>query len=264
MAPAGAAEQPMPVAQVLRAPAHWQAIDFVSDLHLCQALPKTYEAFAQHLLHSSAAAVFILGDLFEAWVGDDMGLRGFERQCVELLAHVSLRKQLAFMVGNRDFLVGNAFLKQTGCWALPDPTVMEAWGQRTVLSHGDAWCLSDLPYQAFRSQVRAASWQSEFLARPLGERLQIAADIRSASKGRRQFDGAADADVDPATALACLRQAGATTLVHGHTHRPGDNVLAPGLHRRVLSDWNLDQGQRAEVLRWSPGGFQRLAPASGF
>ncbi len=261
MATAGA-DDPVAPAPLLQVPAHWQAIDFVSDLHLCEALPKTFEAFAQHLLNSPAAAICILGDLFEAWVGDDMGQRGFERECVTLLAQVSQRKQLAFMVGNRDFLVGSAFLAQTGCWLLPDPTVLEAWGQRTVLSHGDAWCLSDLPYQAFRRQVRSAAWQSEFLARPLAERLQIAAAIRSASQGRREFDGAADADVDPATALACLRQAHATTLIHGHTHRPGDNLLAPGLQRRVLSDWDLDLGQRAEVLRWSAAGFQRLAPAS--
>ena len=257
------ADDPLPPAHLLRAPAHWQAIDFVSDLHLCEALPRTFDAFAQHLLHSPAEAVCILGDLFEAWVGDDMGQRGFERQCVELLAQVSQRKQLAFMVGNRDFLVGNAFLEQTGCWVLADPTAVEAWGQRTVLSHGDAWCLSDLPYQAFRRQVRSLGWQSEFLARPLSERLKIAADIRSASKGRREFDGAADADVDPASALACLRQAGATTLIHGHTHRPSDDLLAPGLQRRVLSDWDLDHGRRAEVLRWSPGGFQRLPPDPG-
>ena len=260
--PASGAAQFLPTAPVLQAPPHWLAIDFVSDLHLCEALPKTFEAFAQHVLNTPASAVFILGDLFEAWVGDDMGQRGFERRCVELLAQASQRRQLAFMVGNRDFLVGADFLAQTGCWALPDPTVLQAFGHRTVLSHGDAWCLSDLPYQAFRSQVRSPAWQAEFLARPLGERLKIAADIRSASQGRRQFDGAAESDVDTTAALACLHQADAANLVHGHTHRPGDNQLAPGFKRRVLSDWDLDRGQRAEVLRWTSSGFQRLAPVS--
>ena len=255
--------EPLPAARLLRAPAHWQAIDFVSDLHLCEALPKTFEAFAQHLLHSPADAVFILGDLFEAWVGDDMGQRGFERRCVELMAQVAQRKQLAFMVGNRDFLVGNGFVQQTQCWSLADPTAAEAWGHRAVLTHGDAWCLSDLPYQAFRRQVRSVRWQSEFLARPLAERLKIAADIRSASQSRRQFDGAADADVDTATAITCLHQAGATTLIHGHTHRPSDDDLAPGLQRHVLTDWDLDQGQRAQVLRWSAVGFERLNPSVG-
>ena len=255
--------EPSPAAHLLRAPAHWQAIDFVSDLHLCEALPKTFEAFALHLLHSPAAAVFILGDLFEAWVGDDMGQRGLERRCVELMTQVSQRKQLAFMVGNRDFLVGKAFLQQTQCWSLSDPTTVEAWGQRAVLTHGDAWCLSDLPYQAFRRQVRSVTWQSEFLARPLAERLKIAADIRGASQSRRQFDGAADIDVDTATAVTCLQQVGATTLIHGHTHRPSDDVLAPGLQRHVLSDWDLDQRQRAQVLRWSAAGFERLNPPVG-
>jgi UDP-2,3-diacylglucosamine hydrolase len=258
----GASQNCSPEAHLVQAPGHWQAIDFVSDLHLCEALPRTFDAFAQHLLHSTASAVCILGDLFEVWVGDDMGGRGFELCCVELMAQVSKRKQLAFMVGNRDFLVGNAFLQQTGCWSLPDPTVIEAWGHRCLLTHGDAWCSTDLPYQAFRRQVRSSAWQSEFLARPLDERLQIAAGIRSASKSRRQFDGAADADVDVATAVACMQEAGATTLVHGHTHRPSDDPLARGLQRHVLTDWDLDQGSRAQVLRWTAAGFARLDPTS--
>jgi UDP-2,3-diacylglucosamine hydrolase len=262
MAAVGASDL-VPAAHALQAPSQWQAIDLVSDLHLCAALPKTFAAFAQHLIHTPADAVFILGDLFEVWVGDDMGALGFERNCVELLAQVAHQKPLGLMVGNRDFLLGPAFFAQTGCWSLPDPTALSAWGQQVLLSHGDALCLSDLPYQAFRKQVRSAAWQAEFLARPLADRLQIAADIRRASQGRRQFDGAADADLDIPAMLALLRRTSAPTLVHGHTHRPGSETLAPGFERHVLSDWDLDHGQRAEVLRWTAQGLQRLAPATG-
>ena len=247
----------------LAAPPAWRAIDFISDLHLCEALPRTFDAFAAHLLHTPADAVFILGDLFEAWVGDDMGERGFELLCVELIAEAASHRQLAFMVGNRDFLVGARFLRSSGCMGLPDPTVLDAWGQRVLLSHGDALCIADTPYQTFRAEVRSAAWQAGFLARPLRERLQIAADIRKVSQGRRQFDGAADADVDIATAVQWMHGMGAREMVHGHTHRPGSAALAPGYKRHVLSDWDLDQGSRAEVLRLTRAGFKRLPPDHG-
>ena len=247
----------------LAAPPAWRAIDFISDLHLCQALPRTFDAFAAHLLHTPADAVFILGDLFEAWVGDDMGERGFELLCVELIAEAASHRQLAFMVGNRDFLVGARFLRSSGCMGLPDPTVLDAWGQRVLLSHGDALCIADTPYQTFRAEVRSAAWQAGFLAKPLRERLQIAADIRKVSQGRRQFDGAADADVDIATAVQWMHGMGAREMVHGHTHRPGSAALAPGYKRHVLSDWDLDQGSRAEVLRLTRAGFKRLPPDHG-
>lgn len=247
----------------LAAPPAWRAIDFISDLHLCQALPRTFDAFAAHLLHTPADAVFILGDLFEAWVGDDMGERGFELLCVELIAEAASHRQLAFMVGNRDFLVGARFLRSSGCMGLPDPTLLDAWGQRVLLSHGDALCIADTPYQTFRAEVRSAAWQAGFLAKPLRERLQIAADIRKVSQGRRQFDGAADADVDIATAVQWMHGMGAREMVHGHTHRPGSAALAPGYKRHVLSDWDLDQGSRAEVLRLTRAGFKRLPPDHG-
>lgn len=252
---------PLPAFFELAAPASWRVIDFISDLHLCAALPRTYEAFCAHLLHTRADAVFILGDLFEAWVGDDMGLHGFERRCVDMLGQAASRKQLAFMVGNRDFLAGKALLRDSGMMGLPDPTVLDAWGQRVLLSHGDALCLGDAPYQAFRREVRSESWQAAFLARPLVERLKIAAEIRHASQTRRQFDGAADADIDVGEAVHWMHGLGTAELVHGHTHRPGSNILAPGYKRHVLSDWDLDGAQRAEVLRLTRDGFQRLPPA---
>lgn len=253
--------EPLPALFELAAPASWQTVDFISDLHLCEALPRTFLAFASHLKHTSADAVFILGDLFEAWVGDDMGSRGFERQCVDLLGQVASERRLAFMVGNRDFLAGARLLRESGMMGLPDPTLLNAWGQHVLLSHGDALCLADAPYQAFRHEVRSPLWQATFLARPLAERLKIAAAMRHTSQTRRQFDGAADADVDVAQAVQWMHAMGAAELVHGHTHRPGSNTLAPGYKRHVLSDWDLDNAKRAEVLRLTRDGFVRMPPA---
>ena len=259
-----AAPGTLPAFFELAAPPAWRAIDFISDLHLCEALPRTFQAFEAHLNNTRADAVFILGDLFEVWVGDDMAKSGFERQCVEAMARAASRRHLAFMVGNRDFLAGSELLRQSGAMGLPDPTVLNAWGQRVLLSHGDALCLADTPYQAFRREVRSPEWQSTFLARPLSERLQIAADIRrvsAESQSRRQFDGAADADVDSAEAVHWMHAMGTAEMVHGHTHRPGSNSLAPGFKRHVLSDWDLDTAQRAEVLRLTRDGFERLPPS---
>ena len=263
MPDAAAAALPLPAFFEVGAPSHWRAIDFISDLHLSDTMPRTSEAWARHLRHTSADAVFILGDLFEVWVGDDARQRAFEHQCVEVLADAASHRQLAFMVGNRDFLVGTAMLRDCGMTGVPDPTLLSAWGQPVLLTHGDALCLDDLPYQAFRREVRSPQWQSAFLARPLAERLQIASDIRRASESRRRFDGNTDSDVDAAAAVRWLHAMGAAEMVHGHTHRPGSSVLAPGFKRHVLSDWDLDAGQRAEVLRLTREGFARLAPTQG-
>ncbi len=260
--PTGAQASPgLPALFETVAPAHWRGIDFISDLHLCAALPRTFEAFATHLRHTQADAVFILGDLFELWVGDDMRHGAFEQTCTDVLAEAASRLQLAFMVGNRDFLLGSAMLRDCGMMALPDPSVLCAWGQRVLLSHGDALCLADRPYQDFRRQVRSLAWQQGFLARPLPERLALAAQMRQASAQRQAFDGRSDIDVDVAEAVRWLHGLGAAEMVHGHTHRPGSNSLAPGYKRHVLSDWDLDQGDRAEVLHLSRDGFERRAPA---
>ena len=257
--------EPLPAFFEFVAPEHWRSIDFISDLHLCEAMPRTFDAWAAHLRNTSADAVFILGDLFELWVGDDMRGRPFEQRCVNELAEAASRLQTAFMAGNRDFLVGGQMLRDSGLMALPDPTLLVAWGQRVLLSHGDALCVADKPYQVFRAEVRSPLWQQRFLAKPLADRLAIAAQIRRASQAnhaQRQFDGDASADVDFAAAVGWLHLMGGNELVHGHTHRPGSEVLAPGYKRHVLSDWDLDTAQRAEVLRLSRDGFERVAPSA--
>ena len=262
MAPSAGGMQ-LPAFFEFTAPPAWRAIDFISDLHLCEAMPRTFDAWHQHLLHTTADAVFILGDLFEVWVGDDVRTRPFERRCVDVLAEAASHRPLAFMAGNRDFLVGAATLRDAGLMALPDPTLLGAWGQAVLLTHGDALCLDDVPYQIFRTEVRSAAWQTRFLARSLTERLQIAAELRGASDTRRRFDGNSMADVDAGEAVLWMHAMGASEMVHGHTHRPGSAALAPGFKRHVLSDWDLDTQQRAEVLRLSRSGFERLPPSSG-
>lgn len=242
----------------------WQAVDFVSDLHLAEDTPQTTATFSAYLQHTSADAVLLLGDIFEVWVGDDCldEPGSFEARCAATLTQVAQRRCVGFMMGNRDFLLGAAACQAIGLRALPDPTLLSAWGQRTLIAHGDAWCLDDIPYQQFRQQVRSPQWQQSFLARPLAERRAIARQLRAASEAQKHKVGPlAYADLDPAAVDQALQDSDATTLVHGHTHRPASHALPHGRTRHVLSDWHCEPGpapRRAEVLRWTPTGFTRL------
>ena len=241
-------------------PAGWRTIEFISDLHLAEDTPRTFAAWADYLRRTPADAVLILGDLFESWVGDDARFDAFESRGVAVLRDAAERRTLAFMAGNRDFLLGPAMLEGCGIRALADPTVISAFGRRVFLTHGDAMCIDDVDYQRFRAMVRQADWQREFLARPLDERREIARAMRARSEAVKAVVGPAF-DVDKPTALARLRESRADILVHGHTHRPATEALATGIERLVLSDWDCDHARpRAEVLRWSAAGFERLSP----
>jgi UDP-2,3-diacylglucosamine hydrolase len=252
-----------PVFYEFTTPAHWRGVDFISDLHLSSEMPRTRDALMTHLDHTPADAVVLLGDLFEVWIGDDSADLGFEAECSEMLAECASRRQILVMVGNRDFLLGTEWLAMVGAQGLPDPTLLVAWDQRVLLTHGDALCLSDEPYQAFRREVRSPRWQQQFLSRPLDERRTLAREMRNASQERQRFDGdLVHTDVDIAESVRWMHLHGAMEMVHGHTHRPGSDSLAPGYRRHVLSDWDLDQGDRAEVLRLTRDGFSRHAPAS--
>ncbi len=247
-----------------RVPERWRAIDFISDLHLADNTPRTFDAFAAYLRASDADAILILGDLFEVWVGDDARQFGFEATCTRVLAEAAAKRTVAFMAGNRDFLVGAEMLAACGVMRLADPTVVCAFGERMLLTHGDALCLSDHNYQRFRAQVRSDEWQREFLARPLEERRRIARDIRDESQRRKSQQAAGEwVDVDKRAAVDWLRSAGAADMIHGHTHVPADEEMAPGFTRHVLSDWDLDHpgaAPRAEVLCWQACGLTRIAP----
>jgi UDP-2,3-diacylglucosamine hydrolase len=240
--------------------------DFISDLHLSPDLPQTLSALRAYLDSTRADAVFILGDLFEAWVGDDSSALPFEAQVVNMLAESSRRRPLHVMRGNRDFLLGARFFEVTGAVDLPDPVALHAPGisnEPVLLSHGDELCLADTAYQQFRAQVRQAGWQTAFLAKSLTERQAIGAQMRAASREHQQrAEPITYADADSELAQAWLAEAGASTLIHGHTHRPQTEQRAEGWQRHVLSDWDCDHASpsRAEVLRWSSEGFSRLSP----
>ena len=256
---------PLPSARstaTLEVPGGWAAIDLLSDLHLAESTPGVFAAWAAHLRHTDADAVFILGDLFEVWIGDDMAERGFEARCVEVLSAAATERTIAFMPGNRDFLVGDAMLEASGVRRLADPTLVVGFDQRVLLSHGDALCVDDVAYQRFRSVVRSPFVQRAFGALPLAARSAIGRSLRRRSARRPPREHGGFVDVDDDTALAWMRDAGAATLVHGHTHAPASHDLAPGAVRHVLSDWELDgsSAPRAEILRWDATGFTRIAP----
>lgn len=248
----------------LQAPAHWQAVDLISDLHLQASEHGTFEAWRAHMQSTPADAVLLLGDVFEVWVGDDAVPHDpFLQACAQVLRRATQRMTVGFMPGNRDFLVGPAFLSDCGVQPLQDPTVL-VWGtQRTVLSHGDALCLGDEAYQRFRAIARTPGWQTEFLAKPLQERLAMAQAMRAQSEAHNQ-SMQSFADADPAMTREWLQTAASQHLIHGHTHRPADHPVAgwPGAQRQVLSDWHIAAAQphRAQVLRLhADGRSERLA-----
>ena len=254
------------------ATASWQAVDFISDLHLQASEPGTFEAWVRYLRRPApdrADALFILGDLFEVWVGDDVlhadalsTDHAFARACAAELRACSTHTPVYFLHGNRDFLLGAAALQACGMQDLSDPTVLVFQGQRWLLSHGDELCLADVDYLRFRAQVRSPQWQRDFLAQPLARREAIARELRAQSEARKRSTGHDPdlwADVDAEAARNWLRRAGAHTLIHGHTHRPAEHPLGNGLRRVVLSDWDVGATPpRAEVLRLDVQGTHRV------
>jgi UDP-2,3-diacylglucosamine hydrolase len=250
---------PAPIA-AYEADPRWRIIDLLSDVHLSADMPRTFDVWARHLLETPADAVLMLGDLFELWVGDDSRHEGFERECVHVLRRASARCTLAFMPGNRDFLVGEDMLGECGIQALADPTVLCAWGQRILLTHGDALCLDDEAYQRFRTQVRDPAWQQRFLQQPLPQRQAQARAMRVASEAHQSgMSPDLSTDVDEAAALAWLQSADATVMVHGHTHRPALHSLPGGGNRHVMGDWDFDaRPPRALLLRLTADGLQTV------
>jgi UDP-2,3-diacylglucosamine hydrolase len=247
--------------QVFEALATWRTVDFISDLHLQEKETATFEVWQAYMQNTTADAVFILGDLFEVWVGDDaVEQHAFLQGCANVLKTCASQRQVAFMRGNRDFLVGSAFLHACHVVDLQDPTVLHFGSQKWLLSHGDAGCLADTDYQAFRQLVRQQRWQEDFLAKPLIERESIARQLRAQSEKLKKDSSAVYADVADEWSSNLLEQAGATCLVHGHTHRPGLHSLGqnPPMQRYVLSDWDAACAKpRAEVLRWHANGQVR-------
>lgn len=257
--------QAVPQIAELVAPAAWRTVDFISDIHLQAGEPASFAAWQAYMQGTPADAVFILGDLFDVWVGDDAAgpaASDFDASCVQELHNAGERLALFFMQGNRDFLVGPDLMARCRSSLLADPTVLDFAGQRWLLSHGDALCLDDVDYMRFREQVRSADWQRAFLAQPLPQRQAIARGLRRQSREqheKRRHSGEPWIDVNADAARLWLQAADAPTLIHGHTHQPAVHALGPGLERVVLSDWDAAaQPPRTEVLRLSPAGLQRI------
>ena len=209
---------------------------FVADLHLrAEAADQArFGAFLQRF--GAGSALYVLGDLFDLWLGDDLDLPRFA-PVIEALAAYGARGGAAHvMVGNHDFLLGAAFFTETRTQPLADPTVIEHAGRRLLLTHGDQLCTADVDYQAFRARIRAPAFVAEFLAKPPAKRQQIARGFQDASRSATAAKSAAVMEVDAAAADAALRDAGADVLLHGHTHRPGVHRLAAG-RRVVLGPW---------------------------
>ena len=247
---------------------------FISDLHLSPRTPGATSLFLAFLAGRArqAEALYILGDFFEAWVGDDDGDDPFHRQIIDALRAASDSGLAIYLLhGNRDFLLGAGFATASGVTLLPDPYVLSLPTWQFVLSHGDALCTDDTAYQAFRRQVRDPAWQQAFLAKPLAERQAIARHMRAQSEQNKQ--AAADAapylmDLNPGETDDFLRQYGYATFIHGHTHRPDrHDHIVDGIHveRWVLADWHeagpVSQG---ECLAWDGETLRRepLVPAA--
>jgi UDP-2,3-diacylglucosamine hydrolase len=232
-------------------------IHFVSDIHLSPQTPEIASRFLAYLNGHArhTESLFILGDLFEVWTGDDcihMQENSFNRRIVEALAALTdSGVELSIMHGNRDFLLGREFSAQTGARLIPDPYVLSLPTWQFVLSHGDMLCADDADYLAFRSQVRTPEWRDAFLSKPLKEREAIAATFRRQSEAVKQTRGQNDlSDLDSRAVDDFLRQQGYATFIHGHTHLPATHehhVDGIRVERWVLSDWHEDRG---EYLCW--------------
>lgn len=227
----------------------------ISDLHLDETRPAVTAGLAS-FLHGldQVDALYILGDLFEAWVGDDDD-RPLVQEAAALLSGISDRGiTLYLMQGNRDFLLGEAFCRRVGATLLPDPALHSLGGTPTLLMHGDSLCTGDADYQSFRRMSRDPAWQDRVLATPLAERRQLASDLRAMSADANSLKAEDIMDVDPGAVRDSLHAFAVQRLVHGHTHRPAKHELATGT-RWVLGDWSetggwrLDIGADAPILR---------------
>lgn len=227
---------------------------FISDLHLSGERPHITQLFIQFLEGEAreAEALYILGDLFEYWIGDD---------AAEVLGYAEVTKRLRqlsdsgvpvyFMRGNRDFLVGEQFAQATGCQVLPDPTVVELHGEQTLLMHGDFLCIDDVKHQQFRQMVDNPDWQKQFLSQSIEHRIQMAQVAREKSQEHKDSISMQIMDVNQQAVIQALQHHQVKLLIHGHTHRPAIHKvnINDGCKRIVLGDW-YTQGS---VLRCTEG-----------
>lgn len=234
---------------------------FISDLHLTPRRPRIVELFFRMLQGEAGRsdALYILGDLFEYWIGDDAAeTLGYASVVQHIRALSDSGVPVYFMRGNRDFLVGRQFADDAGCRILADPTVIDLYGEPVLLMHGDFLCTDDVEHQRFRAMVDDPGWQRGFLSQPVEARMQMAENVREQSKEHKNSVAMEIMDVNPAAVRQTFDEHGVRLLIHGHTHRPAihDDGEPQGTRRIVLGDWY----EQSSVLRCSPG-RQELDPA---
>ncbi|MFL2553193.1 MAG: UDP-2,3-diacylglucosamine diphosphatase [Candidatus Rariloculaceae bacterium] len=230
---------------------------FISDLHLDAERPDGIDRFLRFIETEAreASALYILGDLFEVWIGDD-DTNPSNAPIIKALAALRLHNiPCYFMHGNRDFLIGHRFAAATGCELLSETEILELEGNRVLLMHGDLLCTDDKPYMQFRRVVRDPTWQSEFLAKSSAERQRIADDLRAQSQTAISEKAEEIMDVNQRAVETAMRKHSVTTLLHGHTHQPAIHHFeldGNDATRIVLGSW-YDQ---ASVVRWNESGFE--------
>lgn len=229
---------------------------FISDLHLDadrQDIGAQFVAFLEGEA-TEAEALYILGDLFESWVGDDDPNEHYAEMKTTIRVLAGHGVPVYFMHGNRDFMIGERFAEESGVTILPDPHRIDLYGTAVLLSHGDALCIDDVEYQQVRAMTRDPEWQTMMLAKPLVERLAFAADARAQSQQRNALLADEIMDVNQGAVEQTIVEHGVQVLLHGHTHRPAIHTLCVGEQqaaRIVLGDW-YEQGS---VLRWDADGY---------
>ncbi|MCU7958710.1 MAG: UDP-2,3-diacylglucosamine diphosphatase [gamma proteobacterium symbiont of Bathyaustriella thionipta] len=237
---------------------------FISDLHLCDEQAQTLDFFL-HFLARQASQVdelYILGDLFDSWIGDDNRAAPIPQVVKALQALGKQNTRLFLMHGNRDFLMGKAFCRATGAQLLQDPHCLQLQSCKILLMHGDLLCTDDVPYQQFRAQIRQPAFIQDFLSRPLQERAAIARQYRQKSMAAQPEKSGDIMDVNENAVRDVLQQYAADILIHGHTHRPAVHEDEQQRIRYVLSDW---QPHAATILKQDSDGFKllKIQPASG-
>ena len=233
---------------------------FISDLHLCASRPAVTEAFLNFLKTEAKQAekLFILGDLFEYWAGDDDINHPDHQNIILALKALSRNTAIYFIQGNRDFLVGEAFSEATGATILADPSALNLYGHRVLLSHGDALCTDDVEYQAFKKLVRSQDWQTKFMSQPLTQRKAQIEELRKKSEQEKSYKSSMIMDVNVQAVEKTLQDFNYPEIfIHGHTHRPDVhqlNLASKHCSRIVLGDW-YEQGS---CLMLDDSGFRNI------
>jgi UDP-2,3-diacylglucosamine hydrolase len=227
---------------------------FISDLHLSRDRAAVNKLFFDFLDQGTrdTDCLYILGDLFDYWIGNDAAQTLGQTEVLEALHGLTHRGvPVRVMRGNRDFLLDREFARVTGCELLPDPAVVQIYGRPALLTHGDRLCTDDHKHQQFRDMVDDPEWQHWFLAKPVSERISLATDARSRSEFNKSITAMDIMDVNPGAVVRALQEHGVDLMIHGHTHRPAFHNLTiehVPARRIVLGDWHHE----ASVLRWRP------------